>query len=187
MAEGAGLSEHVASEEFEILVANDLLGEQAVIDDARPPAEWGEHGEEGDGMALMQLQWADQFTGHLHALLAEFEGMSTGRAGSAAAFLQSMLQDLRHPTLIERQNRLDALVSVFAGDDSHLDEETRIWCLLKWKVLQPLLEGRVQPGAVPERKTKMPVYARKNHVQARSLKLLRTARISQLKMEVACR
>ena len=127
------------------------LGEQETRDDTRHAHGLAETEEGGDGAALMQVQWADLFTGHLHDLLAEFEGMSAGKAGRAAAFLQSMLKDmrrpaphLRHPTLIERQNRLDALISVFAEDDSHLEEETRLWCLDKWKVLQPLLEGRVQ-------------------------------------------
>ena len=50
--------------------------------------------------------------------------------------------------LVERQNRLEALLSVFATDDAGIAEESRMQCVARWQALQPLLEGCVRSGEV---------------------------------------
>ena len=79
--------------------------------------EEDDHRDE-DAAAMMQLTWASTFSDELQRLLQALEGMRREEAGQKAAFLLSMLRDLqrpsphlRHPTLIQRQNRVEALLS----------------------------------------------------------------------------
>ena len=115
--------------------------------------EKGDNDHEDDAPALMQLTWASTFSAELQQVLTALDAMQKEEAGQKAAFLLSLLRDLRrpsphlrHPTLVERQNRVEALLSVFATVDDGVLDEARHWCLEVWAKIQPFLEGQVRQG-----------------------------------------
>ena len=85
--------------------------------------------------------------------------MPADRAARNAEFLAQHLADLRRPAphlrrpaLMERQARLEALLSVFMEQHVDLQEEEQQWCRSEWGNIRPFLEtmGETEEGSEEE-------------------------------------
>ena len=83
----------------------------------------------------------------LDRLLRQLENMPVDRAARHAEFLAQHLADLRRPaphlyrpSLLERQARLEALLSVFMDQRVDAREEEQQWCRDEWVGVRPFLE-----------------------------------------------
>ena len=106
-----------------------------------------------DETVFMQGQRPSSFNEMIQGLLGELEAMTKPKAARTVRFLQQLLRDqqrmaphLRNPVLRERAENLQALMSVFADDDTQLRADEQDWCMQRWQRLLPLLEGSVTTG-----------------------------------------
>ena len=102
-----------------------------------------------DDVIFMQQGRSGEYETMLQDMIKEMDGMEAPKAARLAKFLKQMLRDqqrmaphLRIPVLRERAESLQALVSVFLEADAPLQEDELQWCLDKWQVVVPFLEGK---------------------------------------------
>ena len=122
----------------------------------REPGRDEEQQEEADETDLMQ-RVSSGFSATLSRLLDQLERMPQEKAARMANFLRQFLADLRRPAphvrrpvLIERQTRLEALLSIFEERSEGLREEEQQWCLREWAVLQSFLEHAEEGDAATD-------------------------------------
>ena len=117
-------------------------------------AENGAHMVEADHneeyVSFMQRDARVNFATALQDLLTSLEAMPGSKSARIAHFLKDMLRDqqrmalrLRSPVLRSRAEQLQALVSVFLEKEDQLQGDEQEWCLTRWQLLEPFLEGRV--------------------------------------------
>ena len=108
--------------------------------------------QEGDETDLMQRD-VQGYPDVLNRLLQQLEAMPADRAGRIAEFLAQHLADLRRPAphlyrpgLMERQSRLEALLSVFLNKPVDICLEEQQWCINEWRTIRPFLESGQDEG-----------------------------------------
>ena len=112
----------------------------------------GQNEVEADETGLMQ-RLPTGYSAALDGLLRRLESLPAEQAARHAEFLSQHLADLRRPAphlhrpgLLERQNRLEALLSVFMDQQVNMDEAEQQWCRHEWGNIRPFLENMEGEG-----------------------------------------
>ena len=116
-------------------------------DEEQDVMEEGDVNQQGDDVVLMQQPPARSFEEMIQKLLKAMDGMLKPKAERLSGFLRQLMKDqrrhsphLRNPKLVERYERLSALIALFEGNAPELRGDEMEWCLATWQDLVPFLE-----------------------------------------------
>ena len=96
----------------------------------------------------MQRMPTEDFETVLQRLLVKLDDVAKAKAARLSGFLQHIMMDqrrnaphLRNPKLVDRYDRLSALMAVFQAEQKELRGDEEQWCLAAWQDLMPYLEN----------------------------------------------
>ena len=124
-------------------------GKMEIKKGAKPPSLRPPHSEllgmsDNDEHSAMQMP-VGGFGVALQKLLGHLEKLDEASASVRAGFLLSVLSDYQRPgpqvsaVVIEKMDRLQALLLSFEGSGGEVQEEDREWCIAQWEQLRDRL------------------------------------------------